>query len=60
MSMCSAGAGGTILNIGATLTNSHILVVGNATLSASDEAAAAALDNAGYIQLSSGGQYGRW
>jgi hypothetical protein len=56
----SAGAGATILNIGATLTNSRNLVIGNATLSASDEVTAAALDNTGYIQLSSGGQYGRW
>ncbi len=32
-----AGEGGTILNIGGTLTNSHYLSIGNATLSASDD-----------------------
>jgi hypothetical protein len=41
------GAGGTILNIGGTLTNSGSLRVGNAKLSASDEVKAAALDNTG-------------
>jgi hypothetical protein len=46
-----AGAGGTILNIGGTLTNSHHLVIGNATLSASDEVTAASLDNTGAIYL---------
>jgi hypothetical protein len=47
----SAGAGGTILNIGGTLTNSHRLTIGNTTLSASDEVTAAALDNTGRIYL---------
>ena len=42
-----AGAGGTILNIGGTLTNRRHLTIGNATLSASDEVTAASLDNAG-------------
>jgi hypothetical protein len=46
-----AGEGGTILNVGATLTNSGDLVVGNTTLSASDEVTAAALDNTGKIYL---------
>ena len=41
----NGGEGGTILNIGGTLTNSHTLRIGNATLSASDEVTAAALDN---------------
>jgi hypothetical protein len=47
----SAGAGGTSLNIGGTLTNSHRLTIGNATLSAPDEVTAAALDNKGSIYL---------
>ena len=45
------GEGGTTLNIGGTLTNRRSLRVGNATLSASDEVAAAALDNTGSIHL---------
>jgi hypothetical protein len=55
----SAGAGGTILNIGGTLTNrrhggvfeSGLLAIGNTALSASDEVTAAALDNRGSIYL---------
>jgi hypothetical protein len=47
----NAGAGGTILNIGGALTNSHRLTIGNATLSAPDEVTAAALDNKGSIYL---------
>ena len=39
------GEGGTILNIGETLTNGGSLVIGNTTLSASDEVTAASLDN---------------
>src|SRR6516162_6901405 len=39
------GAGGTILNIGGTLTNGGSLRVGNATLSAPDEVTAASVDN---------------
>ena len=38
------GEGGTILNIGATLTNSGDLVIGNTTLSAPDEVTAASSD----------------
>ena len=45
------GAGGTILNIGGTLTNSGYLAIGNATLSASDKVTAASLDNTGKIYL---------
>ena len=45
------GEGGTILNIGATLTNSGYLVIGNTTLSAPDEVTAASLDNTGQIYL---------
>ena len=45
------GDGGTILNIGAALTNSGNLVLGNTTLSASDEVTAASLDNTGKIYL---------
>jgi hypothetical protein len=45
------GAGGTILNIGGTLTNSGSLRVGNATLSAPDTVSAASLDNTGQIRL---------
>jgi hypothetical protein len=41
------GGGGTILNIGGTLTNSGSLRIGNATLSAPDEVIAASLDNTG-------------
>ena len=41
------GGGGTILNIGGTLTNSGSLRIGNATLSAPDEVSAASLDNTG-------------
>jgi hypothetical protein len=47
----NAGEGGTILNIGGTLTNSNHLHIGNATLSASDKVKAAALDNTGKIYL---------
>ena len=47
----NGGAGGTILNIGGTLTNSGYLSIGNATLSASDEVTAASLDNTGAIDL---------
>ena len=47
----NGGEGGTILNIGGTLTNSGSLSIGNATLSASDEVTAAALDNTGSIDL---------
>jgi hypothetical protein len=47
----AAGEGGTILNIGGTLTNSGSLRVGNTTLSASDEVTAAAVDNTGKIFL---------
>ncbi len=47
----SAGEGGTILNIGGTLTNSHALRIGNATLSAPDTVTAASLDNTGSIFL---------
>ena len=43
--------GGTILNIGAALTNSGDLVIGNTTLSAPDEVTAASLDNIGRIYL---------
>jgi hypothetical protein len=41
----NAGEGGTILDIGGTLTNSGSLTIGNATLSASDTVTAASLDN---------------
>jgi hypothetical protein len=51
----NAGAGGTILNIGGTLTNSHRLAIGNATLSASDRVTATALDNTGAILLNGSG-----
>jgi hypothetical protein len=44
-------AGGTILNIGGTLTNSGSLRIGNATLSAPDKVTAASLDNTGEIRL---------
>ncbi len=47
----NGGEGGTTLNIGGTLTNSNRLVIGNTTLSASDEVTAAALDNTGRIHL---------
>ena len=47
----SAGEGGTILNIGGTLTNSGNLVIGNTTLSAPDEVTAASLDNIGSIYV---------
>jgi hypothetical protein len=50
-----AGEGGTTLNIGGTLTNSNHLVIGNTTLSASDEVTAAALDNTGSIALKGSG-----
>jgi hypothetical protein len=46
-----AREGGTTLNIGGTLTNSNRLIIGNTTLSASDEVSAAALDNMGRIYL---------
>ena len=44
---CKGGAGGTILNIGGTLTNSGDLSIGNATLAAPDTVSAASLDNTG-------------
>jgi hypothetical protein len=44
------GDGGSSLTVGGTLANST-LYLGNATLSASDEVTAAALDNAGTIQM---------
>ena len=47
----NGGEGGTILNIGGTLTNSGPLRIGNATLSAPDEVTAASLDNTGTIYL---------
>jgi hypothetical protein len=46
-----AGEGGTILNIGETLTNSGQLYLGNSILSAPDTVTAAALDNTGSIYL---------
>jgi hypothetical protein len=48
---CKGGAGGTILDIGGTLTNrpGAELRIGNRHLSASDEVRAASLDNLGYI-----------
>jgi hypothetical protein len=45
------GAGGTILNIGRTLTNRGSLRIGNATLSAPDVVTAASLGNTGEIRL---------
>jgi hypothetical protein len=51
----NAGEGGTTLNIGGTLTTSNHLVIGNKTLSASDEVTAAALDNTGKIYLTGSG-----
>jgi hypothetical protein len=50
-----AGTGGTVLAIGETLTNGGSLTIGNATLSASDEVKAAALDNTGSIVLKGSG-----
>jgi hypothetical protein len=50
-----AGEGGTILNIGGTLTNSNHLVIGNKTLSAPDEVTAASLDNTGKTYLTGSG-----
>jgi hypothetical protein len=47
----NGGEGGTTVDIGGTLTNSHRLAIGNTTLSASDEVTAAALDNTGAILL---------
>jgi hypothetical protein len=46
-----AGEGGTILNIGGTLTNSGSLTIGNTTLSASVKVTEATLDNTGKILL---------
>jgi hypothetical protein len=51
----NAGAGGTKLNIGGTLTNGGSLSIGNATLSASDAVTAAALDSTGSIYLHGSG-----
>jgi hypothetical protein len=45
------GDGGSSLTVGGTLTNSGSLSIGNATLSALDEAAASSLDNTGSISL---------
>jgi hypothetical protein len=51
------GAGGTILDIGARLTNSGNVVIGNPALSASDKVTAASLDNtaSGKIYLTGSG-----
>jgi hypothetical protein len=51
----NGGEGGTILNIGETLTNSGRLRVGNATLSAPDKVTVAALDSTGRIYLTGSG-----
>ena len=51
----NAGEGGTILNIGGTLTSSGDLAIGNATLSASDIVTAVSLDNTGSISLTGSG-----
>jgi hypothetical protein len=45
------GEGGTTLDIGETLTNSNHLVIGNTTLSATDDVTAASVDNTGRIYL---------
>ena len=47
----NAGDGGSSLTLAGSLTNSGDLVIGNATLSASDEVTAASLDNTGSIYL---------
>jgi hypothetical protein len=47
----NGGEGGTILNIGETLTNSGHLYLGNSTLSAPDTVTATSLDNTGRIYL---------
>ena len=49
------GEGGTILNIGGTLTNSDYLYIANTRLSAPDMVMAAALDNTGVIYLTGSG-----
>jgi hypothetical protein len=46
-----SGNGGSSLTLAGALTNSHDLVIGNATLSASDKVTATALDNTGLINL---------
>jgi len=51
----NAGDGGSSLNIGGALTNSHDLIIGNATLSASDKVTAESLDKTGFIQLTGSG-----
>ena len=45
------GDGGSSLTVAGALTNSGYLIIGNATLSASDEVTAASLDNTGSIDL---------
>jgi hypothetical protein len=49
------GDGGSSLSVAGALTNSHDLVIGNATLSASDKVTAATLDNKGSINLTGSG-----
>jgi hypothetical protein len=49
------GNGGSSLTLAGALTNSHDLVIGNATLSASDKVAATSLDNKGSINLTGSG-----
>jgi hypothetical protein len=49
------GEGGTILNIGGTLTNSGYLYIANTRFSASDIVMAASLDNTGVINLTGSG-----
>ena len=50
-----ADGGGTVLNIGATLTNTFALDIGNGSLSAPDRVTAASLDNTGAILLNGSG-----
>ena len=51
----NGGDGGSSLTVAGALTNSQNLEIGNATLSASDKVAAAALDNTGGIELTGSG-----
>ena len=49
------GSGGAHLTVAGTLTNSSLLQVGNSSLSASDDLAAASLTNSGTINLAGSG-----
>jgi hypothetical protein len=55
VSIPTPGDGGSSLTVGGKLTNNGSLIIGNTTLSASDEITAALLDNTHNISLNGSG-----